>query len=461
MSALSLDHIKKAYRKNNRMKFLKSFYIHNTFFKYIAILAAVFMLSYWVKPLYPFAWITTYILFVLFFLDIFLLYATKNGVEAHRNAPQKLSNSDLNPIKITFQSFYSFKTYVSIVDELPVQFQKRDFEHKASIFKGEKREFEYTVRPVDRGEYVFGNLNIFAATPLRIIKRRYIFQKDQMVPVYPSIIQMQKYDFLAMSTNLTEFGLKKIRRIGHTQEFEQIKDYIPGDDFRTINWKATAKKNQLMVNQYQDEKSQPIYSIIDTGRVMKMPFNGLKLLDYAINSTLAFSNVALKKNDKTGMVSFSKKIETFLPAVQKMTYLNTILEKLYNISTAYTDSDFGLLHAHIKRKINHRSLLLFYTNFEHISALRRQLPFLTAIAKKHVLVVIFFENTELKELIETDAEDLQTIYHKTIAEKFSLEKRLMQKELQQYGIQTILTKPENLTINTINKYLEIKARGIL
>jgi uncharacterized protein (DUF58 family) len=216
-----------------------------------------------------------------------------------------------------------------------------------------------------------------------------------------------------------------------------------------------------MVNQYQDEKSQPIYSIIDTGRVMKMPFNGLKLLDYAINSTLAFSNVALKRNDKTGMLSFSKKIETFLPAVQKITYLNTILEKLYNINTAYTDSDFGLLYAHIKRKINHRSLLLFYTNFEHISALRRQLPFLTAIAKKHMLVVIFFENTELESLIATDAEDLQSIYHKTIAEKFSLEKRLMQKELQKYGIQTILTKPEHLTVNTINKYLEIKARGIL
>ena len=104
---------------------------------------------------------------------------------------------------------------------------------------------------------------------------------------------------------------------------------------------------------------------------------------------------------------------------------------------------------------------MLYTNFEHISALKRQLPFLLAIAKKHVLVVIFFENTELEELIATDAEDLQMIYHKTIAEKFSLEKKLMQKELQQYGIQTILTKPEQLTINTINTYLEIKARGLL
>lgn len=442
------------------MQFLKSFYIHNTFFRYVAVLAACFIISYWVPTLYPIAWVLTLLLAGLFLFDIYLLYSV-NGIDAERTLPQKLSNSDLNPVSVDFVSNYPFKTHVSLIDELPVQFQKRDFEFKTSLIKGEQRFFEYTVRPVERGEYVFGNMNLYASSPLKIIKRRYVFQKDQMVPVYPSIIQMQQYDFLAISNKLTLFGLKKIRRIGHTQEFEQIKEYVQGDDIRTINWKATAKQNQLMVNQFQDEKSQPIYSIIDTGRVMKMPFNELKLLDYAINSTLAFSNVALKRNDKTGMVAFSKKIETYVPAVQKLTHLNTILEKLYNIKTEFTDSDFGLLYSHIKRKINHRSLLLLYTNFEHISSLRRQLPFLLAIAKKHVLVVIFFENSELEELIATDAEDLQTIYHKTIAEKFSLEKRLMQKELQKYGIQTILTKPEQLTINTINKYLEIKARGLL
>ncbi len=443
------------------MNFFKSFYIHNTFFWYIGILASGFTISYWIKELYPIIWLATFILLGLFFFDVFLLYSTKKGIEAYRTTPQKLSNSDYNPISLSFKNGYPFKIKINIIDELPVQFQKRDFTYTTSLIKNEKKDYEYSVRPVDRGEYIFGNLNIFTSTFLRIIKRRYVFQKNQMTPVYPSIIQMQRYDFLAISNKLTEVGLKKIRRIGHTQEFEQIKDYISGDDFRTVNWKATAKRNQLMVNQYQDEKSQPIYSIIDTGRVMKMPFNGLKLLDYAINSTLAFSNVALKKNDKTGLLSFSKKIETFLPAIQKLSHLNTILEKLYNITTAYTDSDFGLLYAHIKRKINHRSLLLFYTNFEHISALQRQLPFLNAIAKKHVLVVIFFENTELENLILKDAEDLQGIYHKTIAEKFSLEKRLMQKELQKHGIQTILTKPEDLTINTINKYLEIKARGLL
>ncbi len=443
------------------MQFLKSFYIHNSFFRYIAILAAGFIISYWIPNLYPIAWLLSLLLLALFFLDSYLLYASGNRIEAERKLPKKLSNSDLNEIAIRFRSQYPFKTYISLIDELPVQFQKRDFEHKTSLLKNETKDFKYTVRPVDRGEYVFGNLIVFASSTLRIVKRRYVFQKDQMVPVYPSIIQMQQYDFLAISNKLSQFGMKKIRRIGHTQEFEQIKEYVQGDDFRTVNWKATAKNVALMVNQYQDEKSQPIYSIIDTGRVMKMPFNGLKLLDYAINSTLAFSNVALKKNDKTGMVAFSKNIETYVPAVQKMTHLNSILEKLYNINTAFTDSDFGMLYAHIKRKINQRSLLLLYTNFEHISAMRRQLPFLLAIAKKHVLVVVFFENTALDDIITADAEDLQTIYHKTIAEKFSLDKRLMQKELQQYGIQTILTKPEDLTINTINTYLKIKARGLL
>jgi len=443
------------------MNFLKSLYIHSQLYIYIAMASVCFLLSFWLPVLYAVAWIVTIIIAVLLLIDLLLLYQPKNAINARRILPDKFSNSDNNPVPITITNKYGFKTYIDVIDELPVQFQKRDFLYQISLNPNQNHDFQYLVRPVDRGEYYFGHLNIFVSSVLKIVKRKYKFQNQQMVMVYPSIIQMQKYDFLAISNSLTEFGLKKIRRIGNTSEFEQIKDYIPGDDFRTVNWKATAKRGQLMVNQYQDEKSQPIYSIIDTGRIMKMPFNGLKLLDYAINSTLAFSNVALKKHDKVGMISFSKKIESFLPAIQKITYLNRILENLYNIDTQFNDSDFGLLYAQLKRKVTHRSLLLLYTNFEHISALKRQMPYLQAISKKHMLVVVLFENTELDTILNENAEDLQSIYHKTIAEKFAFEKRLMVKELQKHGIQSILTAPENLTINTINKYLEIKARGLL
>jgi len=216
-----------------------------------------------------------------------------------------------------------------------------------------------------------------------------------------------------------------------------------------------------MVNQYQDEKSQPVYCLIDASRVMKMPFNGLSLLDYSINSALAFSNIALKKNDKVGLITFAEEIKNHLPASSKKTHLNTILEVLYNINTRFLDSDFGMLYNRVKSKVTQRSLLIMYTNFEHISALERQMGYLKALSRKHILVIVFFKNTELDTLLESKAEDLQTIYHKTIAQKADYDKKTMVKKLEQYGIQTILTSPQDLTVNTINKYLEIKARGIL
>ncbi len=386
---------------------------------------------------------------------------SKNGLDGERILPEKFSNSDNNPVSILLINKYPFKINVGIIDELPVQFQKRDFFRIVSIAGKNKNTFQYEVRPVERGEYVFGNLNCYVSSSIGLLRRRYTFNKEQMVKVYPSFIQMKKYDFLAIDNRLSHIGLKKIRRIGHTMEFEQIKEYVAGDDVRTVNWKATAKHARLMVNQYQDEKMQPVYSVIDTSRVMKMPFNGLKLLDYALNSSLAFSNIALKKNDKVGLVDFSNKPGNFLPAQAKKTYLNNILESLYNIDTKFLDADYGVLQSLVKRKITHRSLLMLYTNFEHISALHRQMPYLLAIAKKHVLVVIFFENTELKSLSNSEAKNLSEIVDQTIAQQFEFDKKIMVRELQQRGIQTILTAPEDLTVNTINKYLEIKARGLL
>ena len=443
------------------MNIFKNLYIHERFFIYIGTISAMFLLSYWIPILYTVAWILFLIASVLFMVDLLLLFRFKNGIKARRLLPEKFSNSDENPVPITITNEYPFKINVKVVDELPKQFQKRDFDYNTTLEKFNTYNFEYKVKPVERGEYHFGILNIYVSSVLQMVAKRYRFDASQMVAVYPSYVQMRKYEFLAMSNRLTEFGLKKIRRIGHTMEFEQIKNYVAGDDIRTINWKATAKRAQLMVNQYQDEKSQPIYSIIDLGRVMKMPFEELKLLDYAINATLAFSNIALLKNDKAGMLTFSKKVETIVAASNKRTHINVLNEALYNIDTQFTDSDYGYLYATIKRKITHRSLLILYTNFEHISALKRQLPFLKAIARQHLLVTVFFENTELDDLITENAEDLQSIYHKTIAEKFAYEKRLIVKELESRGVHAILTKPQHLTVNVINKYLEFKAKGVI
>ena len=440
---------------------MKRLYLEQNFFYAIISIVVLFALSY----LFPFLFGVTKVLllslFALTLMDVMILFFAKKGIQAKRILPEKFSNGDDNPIEIHLRNYYTFLIKTKIIDEIPNQFQKRDFLIKQKIKASSEKNFKYELRPTERGEYIFGKLIVYAQSPLKLISRRFNFEeKSTMVMTYPSFMQLKKFDLMALAYR-NEYGIKKIRKIGQTMEFEQIKEYVLGDDIRNINWKATAKKNQLMINQYQDEKSQPIYSIIDKGRVMKMPFNGLSLLDYAINATLVMSNITIKKHDKAGMFSFSKKIENRVVAERRSNQMNLILETLYNVKTDFKESDFSRLYTDLKHNIKQRSLLFLYTNFETLDGLDRQLAYLQGIAKSHVLVVIFFINTELEELINKPSEDIQDVYQKTIAEKFAYEKRLIVKELKRRGVYTILTKPGNLTVNVINKYLEFKAKGII
>lgn len=399
--------------------------------------------------------------FLVAMVDCLLLFNEKNGILAQRILPEKLSNGDENPVKIDIKNKYSFTIDAKVIDEIPFQFQKRDFMIKKQIESGKNSFFQYTLEPKERGGYNFGNLNVYASSPLGFISKRFTFQKDTNLASYPSFVHLRKYELMALQSEFLMGGIKKIRKLGHTMEFEQIKEYVPGDDIRTINWKATSKTNRLMVNQFQDEKSQRIFMLIDTGRTMKMPFNGLSLLDYSINATMALSHIILKKGDRAGMMTFSKKTENKIAAENKSGQLKKISEALYNINTNFFESDFNRLYQDVKYSINQRSLILLFTNFETLDGLNRQLKYLRGIAKNHLLVVVFFKNAELHTLINKNPESMQEIYDEIIAEKFEFEKKLIIQELRKYGIYTVYTLPENLNIDVINKYLEIKARGIL
>lgn len=273
---------------------------------------ALFLLAFFFPVFYNATWYLLYVLIIFTFIDVLLLFIPKKNIQAKRVLPEKLSNGDENEIVVYINNKYTFPVWIKTIDEIPFQFQKRNFEIKRKIPTQGNDSFKYTLRPTERGEYLFGKLNIYTSSPLHLVSRRFMFDDNKMVPTYPSYIQLRKYDLIAFSQNLFQYGLKKIRRIGHTMEFEQIKEYVQGDDIRTINWKATAKRNQLMVNQYQDEKSQNVYMVIDKGRVMKMPFNGLSLLDYAINATLVLSNVILKNTIKRVCLRSLKRLKTEL-----------------------------------------------------------------------------------------------------------------------------------------------------
>lgn len=442
------------------MKKLKQLYLTNRFFYGLLTIATFFVISFFVKVLFIPVAILFWILTAVMIWDLLFLFSGKGNVSIIRNYPEKFSNGDENPLVIRAESRYPRRVFVRILEEFPVELQVRDKNFEVILTPFLEKEIHYSLKLTRRGIYSFGKCFAMARF-LGFFERKFVTNDTLSIPCYPSFIQLRKYQLLATTNRLNEMGVKRIRRIGAAMEFDHVRDYVQGDDYRRMNWKASAKVKKLMINQFEEEKSQPIYSFIDTGRAMRMPFEEMTLLDYSINATLVLSNAAILKHDRAGMLTFSKEIGNQVAAEKRNNQMMRISEALYHTQTEFQESEFGNLYIYANKHINKRSLIFIYTNFETLDALNRQLAYLRMLNRSHILVVIVFKNTELDELAKSSPYRTIEIYNQIIAEKFIYEKNLIIQELHRNGIQTIYTAPENLTINSINKYLEIKARGLI
>jgi len=439
---------------------IKQLFLTNQFFYSLLGIAMFFAISFFMRGLFTVAWIVFWLWLAVLIFDFIVLFSGKGRVEITRIYPEKLSNGDENPMKLMINSFYPFPASIEILEEFPIQLQIRNNEFFTRLSAYQSTEISYLMRPTQRGIYEFGRC-IALVKRFGFFKRRFLTNQAQQIPCYPSYIQLRKYQLLATSNRLNELGIKRIRRIGSAMEFDHVREYVQGDDYRHMNWKATAKVKKLMVNQYEEEKSQPIYSFIDLGRAMRMPFDGLTLLDYAINASLVLSNATILKQDRAGLLTFSKDVNVFIPAEKRNNQMLKISEALYQVTTNFEEPEYGKLYSYANAHINKRSLIFLYTNFETLDSLRRQMNYLSMLNRSHIIVVIVFKNVEVENLAKSAPKKTIEIYNQIIAEKFIYEKQLIVQELIRNGFQTIYTAPENLTINSVNKYLEIKARGLI
>lgn len=432
-------------------------FLTKRFYTVLAVLVLVIGLGNYVPLMFNVGRWILLVLLLLLLVEAFLLYHER-GIMARRTMAERFSNGDDNEVNIRVESIYSFPVHLEIIDEIPPIFQRRDVLFQLRLGMGEGKNVKYCLRPTERGTYSFGHVRVFVTSPIGLLQRRFTLGQPVEVKVYPSYLMLNQYELLAISNNLTEMGIKKIRRIGNNTEFEQIKDYVAGDDFRRINWRATARTARLMVNVYEDERSQQIFNIIDKGRVMQQAFLGMTYLDFAINASLVLSYVAMRKEDKAGIITFSDHQEDFVPASRRTGHMQNILETLYRQQTHFAESDYSSLVMSVSQHVGKRSLLVLYTNFANEVSLKRQLPYLVQLNRCHRLLVVFFEDNEVKAYIKTRPTSDEAYYRHVIAEKYANEQRLIVSTLKQHGILSLLTAPENLSVNVINKYLEIKNR---
>ncbi|MBN8704003.1 MAG: DUF58 domain-containing protein [Bacteroidetes bacterium] len=440
---------------------INSIYLSRRFYIALGAIGFLFASAFYVPIFYTIAQVCLLLIAITVLTDILILLGSKNAIKLTRITDKVLSLGSINKIKLEVYNNSNFQFSATIIDELPHQLEERNFEIDFLLDANSNTTKIYSIKPTARGIYNFGQLNIFIKSFLKLAELRIRFDAQTNISVYPSILLMKEFELHAFKKNLVNSGIKRMRRIGQSSEFEQIKNYVFGDNYKNINWKATGKKSSLMINQYEDEKSQTIYCIIDKSRVMHMPFNGLSLLDYAINSSLVISNIIIHKEDKVGLLTFSNSINTFIKANKGKHQLKKILEALYAEEESLVETDYQTLYFYARKAIPNRSLLFFYTNFESIEALHNILPTLINLNKFHLLVVVFFENTELLNILNYSTTDTQTTYQNAIVEKYLVEKQLLKQLLSGNGIMCILTTPDDLIINTVNKYLELKARNLI
>ena len=438
---------------------LRNLYLGNRFFGVLAVAVVVSALGFQFPPLFYAAVVLVIVLLGLTAADTLRLYRQSSRITGWRNPPQVLSLGDEMRVGIRIRHGGSADLRVTVTDELPHQLQERDHRIPANLPAGRETELDYAIRPLSRGEYVFGNLNLFLRTRYGLAERRLVLPLAQTVAVYPSIVQMRQFQLNAYVPG-SGGSRRQPRPVTRSYEFDQIKEYVRGDDLRRINWKATARRGETMVNRYEAERSQRIYCLIDKGRTMLMPFGGLSLLDYAINASLALSRVVLDRQDRAGLITFADKLGDVVPADHKADQLRRIMDTLYRQREREGESDYDLLYYVTRRFLPGRSLLLLFTNFESNYALDRVLPVLRFIARSHRLVVVFFENTEVAALLNEPVPDIDAIYRQHTARRYVQERQLMASRLRRNGIAVILTRPEDLTASVIERYGELKSRGI-
>ena len=438
---------------------MQKIYARTRFYLWQAVIIVLFILSFFWTPIFALAIAVLVAGIVGLILEYRKLVRLSTKINGSRTIAKTLSLGDEQFIDYKFYNDNLDIILLDIYDNLPNQFQYRGLLKAIRLEAEQENHFKHPIKPLTRGKYQFGQLNAFLHIDMPgFLERKISFDGPTLTKVYPSIIQMKQYSMFVFSKHAKSFGIQRHRAIGDNDEFEQIRNYVSGDNMKSINWKATTRTRELMVNQYQDSRAQEIYCIIDKGRSMYMPFNGMSLLDYAINSSLVISNIVLKKYDKAGLITFSDQVNDIIKANSHPRQIGMLSEKLYAQKTDFKVSNYEQLNFILKSTVSKRAVLFLFTNFETQNDLERVMPYLRKVSRSHLLIVISFINSELVIEKKKEITNIEEAYKEITTEKLLFDKERTMQLLAKNGIQYILTRPEELSINVINKYLEIKAK---
>lgn len=383
------------------------------------------------------------------------------ALELERQVEDKLSLGADNPVRIILRSRSGQGALLHVKDDPPAEFHTPERMQRLRLKAWEQAEIVYHTRPSTRGRYAFGNLHVRGRSLLGLSYWQRTFPAAENVAVYPNLLEVSRYQYLARTDRLRQGGFRIMHRMGEGTEFESLREYTPDDEFRSIDWKATARRGRPTSRQFEIERSQTVIIMIDAGRMMTAQIGEMSRLDYAINAALMLAYVASEKDDAVGLLSFADEVKGFVPPGKGHQQVGRITEALYDLQPALVEPDyaaaFGVLHGRARK----RALVVCFTDLVDVDASRRLLAHLAALAPHHLPMLITLNDPVLQRAARQAPDDSGGVYQRAVAGQVLEDREKALGVLRQHGVLVLDTAPEKLTVSAVNEYLNLKARGRL
>lgn len=397
--------------------------------------------------------------FALLIID-FLISPDITALEIARVGEDKLSLYEKEAISFEVYNKSSFRLNIQLMDEIPdCHFKVENRLVTGVVAPQEKELFHYYVIPTKRGAFSFNNLHVRFEGRLKLSTKSYIVQLKGEYKIYPNMKNLRKYRMSICNNRIFRQGQRNIKMLGRGTSFESLREYVSGDEYRKINWKATARGNKPIINQYEPEKNQHVYIFIDTGRTMSHTIKGNRKLDMAINTALVLSDIINQNGDQSALLLFNTKVQSMIMPGKGAGHRNKILDTLYHIEDTKDTSNYDEAFFYFKKKERHRSIIFLFTDFDTVEEAEDMMRVLPVIAKNNLVVILLMRSEGLEDISNQQARNKEDIFTKGVAIDLLEERKKIIHTLNHRGILCIECPAEKLEYTAINKYINLKNRA--
>lgn len=397
----------------------------------------------------------------LLILD-YLLSPDAASLTIERSGDDSLSMYEKEHICFEVYNGGIYDMKLEMLDEIPeFHFQAEGKLMSGIVRPNEKKHFEYAVTPTKRGAFNFGNLHVKYAGRLGLCTKLFKRKLDREYKIYPNMKNLRKYRLGITNNRMFKQGQRNLRMSGKGTSFESLREYVPGDEYRKINWQATARAGWPIINQYEPEKNQHVYALIDTGRPMSHTVRGYRKLDMVVNTALVLSDIVNQNGDQSGLLLFNTEVGSMIAPGKGVGHRNKILEALYHIEHTNLTSNYDEAFFYFKRKERHRSIIFLFTDFDTVEEAEYMLRVLPTISGNNIVVVVLIRNESLEEIGAGTINNREDLFNKGVALELMEERRKIMSLLNRKGVLCVECPAEKLEYTAVNKYIEIKNRKYL